>query len=206
MNNKVLFGFFLSVFILFFLFSCAPGLDTSTGSGVTYVNDNNSRVVSTDISTYKTKSLTVLLSLKITDTTSDSYLVTKQIKNIGLKLNNKKISGVSSNIYDIDNVEKNIRNSFYIRREKTYYQIDIKLVDYSEIDTTTDLTTGKISKILNGGLSYGGYFLEIENLEITSSIDTNITKKISPFFIKQFTIKDFSDSFFVGEIELTIKI
>ncbi|HOV15684.1 MAG TPA: hypothetical protein PK771_15455, partial [Spirochaetota bacterium] len=118
--------------LLLFIYSCAtPSYTGSGGDSQVYENDNKSQIVTTNSTTASVKGLTFLLSLKVKDLTTDTYIVTDQIKSLEIKLNNKKIGSFASYKYDIDNVEKVNKSNYYTRLDKFYYQVDIKIVDFS---------------------------------------------------------------------------
>ena len=195
--------YFLWMFLFFIFLSCATPSASSGESSDYYDNDNSTNVITNASSYSSVKNLIFLMSLKYNDQTNDNYLVTDQIKSIRIKLNNKNLGVYDSVKYDISEIEKTTKNNFYIRKEKYQYQVILKMVN---TDLTGDTTAGDYAKIMNGALSTGDYIFEIDNLEFSSTLDTTLTKKINPHYLKYFSIKESADNFFVGDLELMINL
>ena len=68
------------------------------------------------------------------------------------------------------------------------------------------LTASDYAKIMNGGLGTGDYIFETDDLEFSSALDTTLTKKINPHYLKYFSIKESAENFFVGDLQLTVNL
>lgn len=183
----------LFIFMIFLLFlGCKKSYSP-------YSYSSESTIYS-DSQTTQFKELDIIIEPFVMIGNLKQYIVTDTIKNVRVKINDKIWGIYNSFGIDTSLFKKDGISNLYLTSTLTKYSV---IASYSANNDTLK-TAGEYAGLLNNYLTLkpGNYICEIESFEI-KQIDGTI-KKIKPFIVAPFEVKENYQSALLGEFEIQI--
>lgn len=161
-------------------------------------NGFSDNVVSSDGAVNDFEEMLILLNVK---TEEGAYLAVESIDEVNIYVNSTHWATISSEVVDLNKVDKYEEGNRYLTSDKINYLL---LGKQTVKEEPSYETAGEVADYLNGVqlLTAGDYLCFIESFQVTFNDGT--IKKYYPMKYKPFKVEDNVRSAYVGEIELTI--